>query len=135
MSEIRIAVAGVGNCASSLIQGIEYYKSNNKEVIGLMHPEVDGYKLSDIKVVAAFDVDKRKVGQDLSRAIFAKPNNTKVFYPDIPHYGVTVKMGEVLDGYAKHMEEYPQDQAFQIKKERSCDVVQELKRSGAHIYR
>ena len=63
MSEIRIAVAGIGNCALSLIQGIEYYKNNDKEVIGLMHPEVDDYKLSDIKVVAAFDIDKRKVGQ------------------------------------------------------------------------
>jgi len=133
MSEIRIAIAGIGNCASSLIQGIEYYESNNKEVIGLMNPEIDGYKLGDIKVVGAFDIDKRKVGQDLSGAIFAKPNNTKVFYPDIPDYGVTVKMAEVLDGYAEHMEEYPENQAFRLAEEESCDVVQELKRSGAHI--
>lgn len=133
MSEIRIAIAGVGNCASSLIQGIEYYKNNSKEVIGLMHPEIDGYKLEDIKVVAAFDIDERKVGQDLSRAIFAKPNNTTVFYADIPNYGVTVKMGEILDGYAKHMEEYPQDQAFQLLNEESCNVVEELKKSGAEI--
>ncbi|MEA1965102.1 MAG: inositol-3-phosphate synthase [Candidatus Aerophobetes bacterium] len=133
MSEIRVAIAGVGNCASSLIQGIEYYRENNKEVIGLMHPELDGYKLSDIKVVAAFDIDKRKVGQDLSKAIFAKPNNTTVFYPDIPHYGVTVKEGEVFDGAAKHMEEYPEDQAFRVADEDPCDVVEELKKSGAEI--
>lgn len=133
MSKIRIAIAGVGNCASSLIQGIEYYKDNNKEVVGLMHQKVDGYKLSDIEIVAAFDIDKRKVGKDLSEAIFAKPNNTDVFYSDIPNYGVTVKKGKVLDGYAKHMDEFPKDQAFRIGNSGSCDVVQELKESGAKI--
>lgn len=133
MSEIRIAIAGVGNCASSLIQGIEYYKNNNKEVIGLMHPELDGYKLSDVKVVAAFDIDERKVDQDLRRAIFAKPNNTTVFYADIPNYGVTVKMAKVFDGYAEHMKEYPEDQAFQIAEKEACNVVEELKKSGADI--
>lgn len=133
MSEIKIAIAGLGNCASSIIQGIEYYKNNNKQVIGLMHPELDGYKLSDIKIVAAFDIDKRKVGQDVSKAIFAKPNNTKVFYPNVPHYGVTVKMGEVFDGCAKHMEEFPEDQAFRISNEKPCNVVEELKKSGAEI--
>jgi len=133
MSEIKIAIAGVGNCASSLIQGIEYYKRNNKEIIGLMHPEIDGYRVGDIKVVAAFDIDRRKVGKDLSEAIFAKPNNTTVFYPDIPHYGVTVKMGKVLDGCAKHMENYPEDQAFRLADEEPCDIVKELKESGAEI--
>ncbi len=133
MSEIRIAIAGVGNCASSLIQGIEYYRKNNREVIGLMHPEINGYKVGDIKVVAAFDIDKRKVGKDLSEAIFAKPNNTLVFCPDIPYYGVKVKMGKVLDGVASHMEDYPEDQSFRIAGEESCDVVEELKKSGAEI--
>ena len=132
MSEIRIAIVGVGNCASSLIQGIEYYK-DRKEVIGLMHSEIDGYKLSDIKVVAAFDVDRRKVGQDLSKAIFAKPNCTKVFCPDIPHYGVPVKMGQVLDGIAGHMKEYSEERAFRQAEGDPSEIVEELKKSGAEI--
>ena len=132
MSEIRIAIVGVGNCASSLIQGIEYYK-DKKEVIGLMHSEINGYKLGDIKVVAAFDIDRRKVGQDLSKAILAKPNCTKVFCPDIPHYRVEVKMGKVLDGIAGHMKEYSEERAFRQAKETPCDIVEELKKSGAQI--
>lgn len=131
--EIRIAIAGVGNCASSLIQGIEYYKRNENENVGLMHPEINGYKVGDIKVVAAFDIDKRKVGKDLSEAIFAKPNNTLIFYQDVPHYGVTVKMGKVLDGCASHMKDYSEDVSFRIADEEPCDVVEELKKSGAEI--
>jgi len=130
--KIRIAIAGVGNCASSLIQGLEYYK-DGKEVIGLMHPEIGGYKISDIEVVAAFDVDKRKVGKDLSEAIFAKPNCTKVFCPNVPHYGVTVKMGPIMDGIAEHMKDYDEERAFRVAGEEPCDVVEELKRSGAEI--
>jgi len=132
MKEIRIAIAGVGNCASSLIQGLEYYK-DEKEVIGLMHPEMDGYKISDIKVVAAFDVDRRKVGRDLSEAIFARPNCTKIFCPNIPHYGVTVKMGVILDGVANHMGDYDENRAFRVAEEKPCDVMEELKRSGVQI--
>jgi len=132
MKKIRIAIAGVGNCASSLIQGIEYYK-DKKEVIGLMHPEINGYKSSDIEVVAAFDIDQRKVGQDLSKAIFAKPNNTAVFYPNVPHYGVTVKMGNVLDGLAEHMKEYSEEEAFRVAEDDPCEVVEELRKSGTEI--
>ena len=132
MKKIRIAIAGVGNCASSLIQGIEYYK-DKKEVIGLMHPEINGYKSSDIEVVAAFDIDQRKVGQDLSKAIFAKPNNTVVFYPNVPHYGVTVKMGNVLDGLAEHMKEYSEEEAFRVAEDDPCEVVEELRKSDAEI--
>jgi myo-inositol-1-phosphate synthase len=80
--DIKIAIAGVGNCASSLVQGIYYYKDINSDdelVPGLMHNVVGDYKISDIKIVAAFDVDKRKVGKDVSQAIFQKPNCTKVF--------------------------------------------------------
>ncbi len=132
MKKIRIAIAGVGNCASSLIQGIEYYK-DKKEVIGLMHPEINGYKSSDIEVVAAFDIDQRKVGQDLSKAIFAKPNNTAVFYPNVPHYGVTVKMGNVLDGLAEHMKEYSEEEAFRVAEDDPCEVVEELRKSDAEI--
>jgi len=132
MSEIKIGIVGIGNCASSLIQGLEYYKAKGEET-GLMHPELGGYKLSDIKVVTAFDVDERKVGKDLSEAIFAKPNCTKVFYPDVPYYGVKVKMGKVLDGIAEHMKNYSADESFRIAKESSCDIVKELKESGAEI--
>ena len=84
---IKIAIAGIGNCFSSLLQGIYYYKDvkdEKKLIPGLMHNVLGGYKVSDIKVVAAFDIHKRKVGKDLSEAIFAPPNCTKVFYKSIP---------------------------------------------------
>lgn len=132
MKKIRIAIAGVGNCASSLVQGIEYYK-DKKAVIGLMHPEINGYRLSDVEVVAAFDIDQRKVGQDLSKAIFAKPNNTIVFYPNVPRYEVTVKMGNVLDGLAEHMKEYSEEEAFRVAEDDPCEVVEELRKSSAEI--
>jgi len=84
---IKIAIAGVGNCASALVQGIYYYKDvkdDDELVPGLMHNIVGNYKISDIEIVAAFDIDKRKVGKDLSQAIFAKPNCTKTFCHDVP---------------------------------------------------
>jgi myo-inositol-1-phosphate synthase len=131
---IKIAIAGVGNCASSLIQGIEYYKGvGEDDCIGLMHYEIDGYRPGDIEVVAAFDIDKRKVGKDLSEAIFAKPNCTTVFYPDLPNYGVDVKMAPVLDGVAPHMADYPEDKRFVVADEEPCNVTKELKDSGADI--
>jgi myo-inositol-1-phosphate synthase len=135
-NEIRIAIVGIGNCASSLIQGIFYYKnvtSDDELVPGLMHNVIGQYKISDVKLVAAFDIDKRKVGKDLSEAIFAKPNCTKIFFKNIPHLGVKVKMGPVLDGVAPHMKEYPEDQTFIVSKEKPINVVKELKKSGAEI--
>ena len=82
MERIRVAIFGVGNCASSLVQGIYYYRERDpREAIGLMHPEICGYQPGDIEVVAAFDIDQRKVGKDLRDAIFSPPNCTKVFYP------------------------------------------------------
>lgn len=134
--DIKIAIAGVGNCASSLIQGIFYYKdvkSDDELIPGLMHNLIGGYKISDIKVVAAFDIDKRKVGRDISEAIFAPPNCTKIFCKNIPHFGVKVKMGRVLDGVAPHMKDYPEDKTFIVAKEKPADVVKELKKSGAEI--
>ncbi|MDI6603131.1 MAG: inositol-3-phosphate synthase [Patescibacteria group bacterium] len=134
--EIKIAVAGIGNCCSSLIQGFYYYKNIKDEkalIPGLMHSVLGGYKISDIKVVAAFDIDKRKVGKDVSEAIFAPPNCTKIFCKDIPKMGVKVKMGPVLDGMALHMKEYPEDKTFVVAKEKPVDVVKELKKSGAEI--
>jgi myo-inositol-1-phosphate synthase len=133
MAKIKIAVAGVGNCASSLIQGLEYYRNAEPDqVIGLMHYSLDGYKLSDIEVVCAFDIDERKVGKDVSEAIFARPNCTVVF-SEVPHLGVEVKMGPVLDGVAPHMAQYDEDKTFKPKNSEPCDVVEELKKSKADM--
>jgi myo-inositol-1-phosphate synthase len=134
LKKIRLAIAGLGNCASSLIQGIEYYKHiDEKDCIGLMHYDINGYRASDIDVVAAYDIDARKVGRDVSQAIFAMPNCTKVFYPDVPLKGVEVKMGPVLDGVAPHMANYPEDKRFVIADVEPCNVVQELEDSGADV--
>lgn len=133
---IRVAIAGIGNCASSLIQGVEYYRSTTgKNIPGVMHTDFGGYKIGDIEFVAAFDVDKRKVGKSLNKAIFEKPNNTIVFQKSIPKWGdVIVKKGPALDGVAKHMLEYPEDQSFRVdESQKPVDVVQELKESGAEI--
>jgi len=114
MGKIKIAIIGIGNCASSLIQGLYYYEGNSSsKPIGVMHKTIGDYDISDIEVVAAFDVDKRKVGLDVSEAIFAKPNCTKVFHPDVPLMGVKVKMGKILDGVSEQMNEYPdKDKTF-----------------------
>jgi myo-inositol-1-phosphate synthase len=134
--EIRIAIVGIGNCASALIQGLFYYKDVKDErelVPGLMHNVLGGYKISDIKVVAAFDVDARKVGKDVSEAIFASPNCTKIFCKNMPKIGVKVKMGPVLDGVAPHMKEYPEDKTFVVARRKPVDVVKEMKKSKAEI--
>ena len=131
-NKIRVAIVGVGNCASSLIQGIEYYKDNS-DIIGLMNYDLEGYKPGDIEVVAAFDVDKRKVGKDVSEAIFAKPNNTTIFEKDIKNNGTIVKMGKMLDGISDHMKDFPEDRAFIPSGEEPCDIVEELKNSNTEI--
>ena len=111
--KIRIAIVGVGNCASSLLQGIRYYRARDpQDAIGLMHWDIGGYAPGDIEVVAAFDIDRRKVGVDVADAIFAPPNCTTVFCPDVPATGVSVRMGRVLDGYAEHMADYPDARTF-----------------------
>ncbi len=137
MGKIRIAIAGLGNCASSLIQGIYYYKDKNPEdAIGLMHWEIGGYKPGDIEVVAAFDIDKRKVGKDVSEAIFALPNCTKVFCPEVPPVGVKVHMGRILDGVSEHMKDYDEKYTFVPADAPEPDreeVVRILKESGAEI--
>ncbi len=137
MGEIKVAIAGVGNCASSLVQGVEYYKDvegEGKPVPGLMHNVLGGYRINDIKFVAAFDIDKRKVGKDLNEAIFEKPNNTIVFREKMPKSGVVVEKGPVLDGYAPHMSDYPEDKRFVVEpKQNACDVVKALKESGAEM--
>ncbi|MGC9514131.1 inositol-3-phosphate synthase [Methanocrinis sp.] len=134
MKKIKLAIAGLGNCASSLIQGIEYYKnSDDEDWIGLMHRSVGGYLPGEIEVVAAFDIDGRKVGKDVSDAIFAPPNCTKTFYPDVPRLGVEVKKGPVLDGVAPHMSSYDDKKTFVVSDLEPCDVVGELEDSGAEV--
>ncbi len=141
MPEIRVAIAGVGNCTSSLVQGRFYYEKlktkNGKleegEVIsGLMHPVLGGYKVSDIVPVVAFDIDARKVGKDLSEAIWAPPNCTMKFC-DVPHLGVKVLMGPVLDGVTEHLKKYVEisseeeindvDEVAKILEEAKVDVI------------
>ena len=102
MKPIRVAVIGVGNCASSLVQGVAYYRTNNSSQ-GLIHDRIGGYGAGDVEFVMGVDVDARKVGKDLSEAIFAAPNNTAVFQADVPVGGVKVMMGRILDGVADHM--------------------------------
>ncbi|NOY86111.1 MAG: inositol-3-phosphate synthase [Deltaproteobacteria bacterium] len=137
MGNIKIAVVGVGNCASSLIQGIHYYRGKSPQnAVGLMHWEIGGYKPGDIEVVAAFDVDKRKVGIDVHEAIFSAPNCTTVFCPDIPKSGVAVQMGKVLDGFAEHMNNYNEKRTFVLADELEPaeeEIVRILKNSGAEI--
>jgi len=137
MGKIRIAISGIGNCACSLLQGIEYYKGGNpaddEKDIGLMHYDLGGYLPGDIEVVAAFDVDARKVGKPLEKAMFAPPNCTKTFYDRIPNYGVRVRMGPVKDGISPAMKRYPEHRRFIPAKKSPCDVVKVLKKSGAEI--
>lgn len=137
MSKVKIAIAGIGNCASALVQGFSYYRERNpEEAIGLMHWEIGGYRPSDIEVVAAFDIDKRKVGRDVSEAIFAEPNCTSVFCKDVPRTGVKVRMGPIMDGFSEHMRDYPEQYTFILADEPEPDkegVVHCLRESGAEI--
>jgi myo-inositol-1-phosphate synthase len=135
---IRIAVVGVGNCASALIQGIEFYRENSNknpkfEALGLMHLDIGGYKPWNIEVGAAFDIDRRKVGKPLKEAIFAKPNCTKIIYPNLNDSGVIVSMGEVLDGVSEHMKDYPEDRIFLVADQQPCNVEKTLRDSGVDI--
>jgi myo-inositol-1-phosphate synthase len=133
MEKIKIAIVGVGNCASALLQGIEYYKHHQEDSIGLMHYNFGGYLPGDIEVVAAFDIDSRKVNKPLHEAVFAPPNCTKVFWKTLPDYGVTVQMGEILDGISEHMSQYPKERTFLVADCPPCNITEVLKESGAEI--
>ncbi len=137
MGKIRIAIVGVGNCASSLVQGIHYYADKTPEsAIGLMHWQIGGYAPSDVEVVAAFDVDARKVGRDVAEAIFAAPNCTQVFAKDVPKAGVPVRMGCLLDGVAAHMSDYPEARTFVLANALEADhteVVRVLRDANAEV--
>ncbi|OYT40762.1 MAG: inositol-3-phosphate synthase [Candidatus Altiarchaeales archaeon ex4484_43] len=131
MKEIRVAIVGIGNCASSLVQGASYYKDvngNHPSVPGLMHNVVGGYKISDIKFVAAFDVDSKKIGKDLSEAIFTEPNCT-IKFSDVTPLGVRVQKGPVLDGVAETTRE-----KFSVDpKQKPVDVGDVLKKTRPDI--
>lgn len=133
---VRIAIAGVGNCASSLLQGIEHYRRvprGQQEAWGLMHLEMGGLRPGDVEVVAAFDVDARKVGRPLHEAAFAAPNCTTVISDHVGKSEVVVQMGPVLDGVAQHMADYPAERSFRVAGERPVDVARALRESGAEI--
>ncbi|HJO61980.1 MAG TPA: inositol-3-phosphate synthase [Desulfobacterales bacterium] len=137
MNRIKIAIAGVGNCASSLVQGIHYYQDKKREdAIGLMHWEIGGFKPGDIETVAAFDINKRKVGKDVTEAIFAPPNCTTVFCDNLPASGVNVHMGPILDGFSLHMREYEDKYTFvpaNLPELDQTEIVRILNDSGAEI--
>ena len=129
MSTVRIAIVGLGNCASSLVQGLEYYKDADptQRVPGLMHVELGGYHIRDVEVVAAFDVDAKKVGMDVSEAIFTEPNNT-IRFSDVPPTGVTVMRGRTLDGLGT----YYRDTIVESD-EPEVDVVEVLRAARADV--
>ncbi len=129
MDRIKVALVGIGNCASALVQGVEYYKKTkiSEDSIGLTHPDFAGYHVSDIQFVAAFDVSQTKVGIDLAEAIFAQPNNVMRF-ADVPKTGVIVHKGPVLDGVDENLR-----MLVKISDTQDVDVVRELKKSGAEI--
>ncbi|MFL6016223.1 MAG: hypothetical protein ACJ74V_01660, partial [Gaiellaceae bacterium] len=128
--KVRVAIVGVGNCANSLLQGVEYYKDapDDKFVPGLMHVNLGGYHVRDVEFVAAFDVTTDKVGKDLSDAIWAHPNNT-IKFAEVPKTGVTVSRGMTHDGIGKYLSEVVEkapgetDDVVGILKERDVDVV------------
>lgn len=124
---IRVAIIGVGNCASSLIQGKFYYQSH-KDMLGIKSPKIGIYSIDDIEFVCAFDIDKRKVGKDLSEAIFQSPNNSTVFC-QVPFLNIPVLRGKVLDGVAPHMAD-----VFKVDEEQvSVDVAQALQKANVDV--
>jgi myo-inositol-1-phosphate synthase len=129
MPEIRIAIVGVGNCASSLVQGIHYYRDAKADefVPGLMHVELGAYHVRDVKVVAAFDVDSNKVGRDVAEAIWVDPNNT-IKFSDVPKTNVTVQRGPTMDGFAKYYRETVQESTADV-----VDVTAVLRDTQADI--
>jgi myo-inositol-1-phosphate synthase len=130
MSKVRLAIVGVGNCASSLVQGLEYYKDADVKdtVPGLMHVDLGGYHIKDVEIVAAFDVDADKVGRDVAQAIFTEPNNTIRFCEDVPASGVTVQRGPTLDGLGKYYREVVEESDAA-----PVDVAQALREAQADV--
>jgi myo-inositol-1-phosphate synthase len=129
MSEVRVAIVGTGNCASSLVQGIEYYRDAREgdRIPGIMHVKVGPYHIKDIEFVAAFDVDSNKVGKDLSEAIFEEPNNT-VKFSEVPQLGIEVQRGPTLDGLGKYYKETITESTAPV-----VDVSETLLETGADV--
>ncbi|HVM20007.1 MAG TPA: inositol-3-phosphate synthase [Egibacteraceae bacterium] len=126
---VRVAIVGVGNCASSLVQGVQYYRDADPDdrVPGLMHTELGGYHVRDLQFVAAFDVDAKKVGRDLAEAIVAPPNNT-IQFADVPPIGVEVQRGPTLDGFGEYYREVSEESDLA-----PVDVAEELRRARADV--
>jgi myo-inositol-1-phosphate synthase len=129
MSKVRLAIVGAGNCASSLVQGLEYYKDADPTdtVPGLMHVDLGGYHIRDVELVAAFDVDAKKVGTDLAEAIVSEPNNT-IRFAEVPPTGVTVQRGPTFDGLGRYYRE-----TIAESEQRPVDVAKALKEAGADV--
>lgn len=136
MDEIRIAIVGVGNCASSLVQGLGFYRTGT-DPVGLMHQDLGGYRVTDIRVACAFDVDDRKIGQPVSKAIFSQPNNAHIFCAQPPDDGALVHAGPLGDGVAAHLENPDESQHVAIaEKSRHASpaqVVKVLRETGAQV--
>ena len=137
LEPIRVAIVGVGNCASSLVQGIQFYRNKTAaDSVGLMHWHIGGYKPFDISAVAAFDIDMRKVGRELSEAALAPPNCTMRLCDNVPSTGVKVRMGRVLDGISDHMCDYHESLTFVKSDEpepEKEEIVRALRDAGAQI--
>lgn len=140
MGSIRTALIGIGNCASSLVQGRYYYSDPEADIPGLINKNFGGYYASDIEYVAAYDVDKRKVGSDLSQAIFAPPNCTTIFQKHVPNMDCAVEMGYIIDSIAPHNDKFPENQRFEplvnmdSNEERAQDrIIQSLKSKQVEV--
>jgi myo-inositol-1-phosphate synthase len=129
MSKVNLAIVGVGNCASSLVQGLEYYKDADPAgtVPGLMHVDLGGYHVNDVQIVAAFDVDAKKVDTDVSEAIVSEPNNT-IRFAEVPHTGVTVQRGPTFDGLGRYYRETIEESELP-----PVDVARVLRETGADV--
>ena len=127
--KVRVAIAGIGNCASSLVQGVQFYKNAdpNERVPGLMHVELGGYHVGDVEFVAAFDVDAEKVGLDLGKAIFTTINNT-IKFAEVPNLGVLVQRGPTFDGLGKYYREVVEESPAP-----AVDVAQALRDADADV--
>lgn len=133
MGKIKVAIAGLGNCASSLVQGLNYYKGadENSFVPGLMHVRFGDYHIDDVEIVGAFDVNSKKIGKDISEAIWSPPNSSVQFFPDVPKMDAVVLPGPIEDGVAPHMQK--SFHMYDASKVKAVNVADELKKMGAHV--
>jgi myo-inositol-1-phosphate synthase len=129
MDKVRVAIIGVGNCASSFVQGVHYYRNarDTDRVPGLMHVNLGGYHVRDIEFSAAIDIDKNKVGKDLAEAIYTWPNNTYKF-AEVPRFGIKVQRGMTHDGLGKYL-----SQIIQKAPGPTVDIVKLLKDTGTDV--